>query len=70
VGANALVTAGTRIPAGSLFLGSPGKVIRALSQEEQNDLATWAERYVVLSKAYRDGLPQIVLPPIPSVPTA
>ena len=28
IGANALVTSGTHIPEGSLFLGSPGKVVR------------------------------------------
>ncbi len=69
IGANALVTAGTRIPAGSLFLGSPGKVVRALSEQEQEKIAEWADRYVILSKAYREGLPKIVLPPLASIPT-
>ncbi|NBV85227.1 MAG: gamma carbonic anhydrase family protein [Verrucomicrobia bacterium] len=69
IGANALVTSGTHIPEGSLFLGSPGKVVRALSPEEQAGLASWAERYVVLAEAYRNGLPQIVLPPASKIPT-
>jgi carbonic anhydrase/acetyltransferase-like protein (isoleucine patch superfamily) len=68
VGANALVTAETRIPPGSLFLGSPGKVVRTLTLEEQRALVTWADRYVVLSKAYRDGIPKIYLPPAPKLP--
>lgn len=68
VGANALVTAETRIPPGSLFLGSPGKVVRTLTLEEQRALVTWADRYVVLSKAYRDGMPKIYLPPAPKLP--
>jgi carbonic anhydrase/acetyltransferase-like protein (isoleucine patch superfamily) len=51
VGANALVTQGTRIPAGSLVLGSPAKVIRTLSPEERGALRGWAEKYV-LNAAY------------------
>ena len=70
IGANALVTGGTKIPPGSLFLGSPGKVIRQLTLEEQAGLACWADRYVILSEAYRTGLPKIVLPPLPQLPTA
>lgn len=70
IGANALVTAGTQIPEGSLFLGSPGKVVRTLTQEEQEALASWAERYVVLSRAYREGRARVVLPPFPPEPSA
>jgi carbonic anhydrase/acetyltransferase-like protein (isoleucine patch superfamily) len=65
IGANALVTAGTRVPEGSLFLGSPGKVVRPLTEAEQADLPGWAERYVVLSEAYRMGVPQLLAPPLP-----
>ena len=68
VGANALVTAGTQIPPGSLFLGSPGKVVRMLTLEEQRALVIWADRYVALSKAYRDGVPKIYLPMPPPLP--
>lgn len=46
VGANALVTQGTRIPPGSLVLGSPAKVARALTTEERASLKAWAEKYV------------------------
>ena len=35
IGATALVTGGTKIPAGSLVLGSPAKVVRALSDKER-----------------------------------
>lgn len=55
IGANALVTAGTKVPPGSLFLGSPGRVIRALTDQEQDRLPTWAERYIALAKAYASG---------------
>ena len=46
IGANALVTPGSRIPAGSMVLGSPAKVVRALSAEERAGLKHWADKYV------------------------
>ncbi|MBM3839568.1 MAG: gamma carbonic anhydrase family protein [Verrucomicrobia bacterium] len=46
VGANALVTQGTQVPAGSLVLGSPAKVVRALGEKERASLRTWAEHYI------------------------
>jgi carbonic anhydrase/acetyltransferase-like protein (isoleucine patch superfamily) len=69
VGANALVTAGTRVPEGSLFLGSPGKVVRTLSPEEQAALASWADRYVVLTESYLAGTPSILAPQLPLIPS-
>jgi len=54
IGAGALVTGGKKIPAGSLVLGSPAKVIRALSLEEQAGIRVWADRYVQLARAYRE----------------
>jgi carbonic anhydrase/acetyltransferase-like protein (isoleucine patch superfamily) len=46
IGAGALVTPGTRIPEGSLVLGAPAKVVRALTAEERGALKGWAEKYV------------------------
>src|SRR5262245_10163104 len=46
IGARALVTQKTQIPAGSLVMGSPAKVIRALSEEERAGLRIWADKYV------------------------
>jgi carbonic anhydrase/acetyltransferase-like protein (isoleucine patch superfamily) len=54
IGANALVTLGTKIPPGSLVLGSPAKVRRALTLDEQNDIARWALSYVETSKHFRE----------------
>src|SRR5881398_484284 len=54
IGANALVTLGTKIPPGSLVLGSPAKVRRALTPEEQKDIARWAWSYVETSKHFRE----------------
>ncbi|MCE9608718.1 MAG: gamma carbonic anhydrase family protein [Chthoniobacter sp.] len=53
IGAGALVTGGTKIPPGSLVLGSPGKIVRTLSLDEQAGIKVWAEKYVALSRAYR-----------------
>ena len=47
IGANALVTGGTKIPPGSMVVGSPAKVKRALSDEERSSLREWAQKYVV-----------------------
>ena len=46
IGARALVTQGTKIPAGSMVLGSPAKVVRALTAKERAGLKHWAEKYV------------------------
>ncbi len=54
IGANALVTLGTKIPPGSLVLGSPAKIRRALSLDEQNDIARWAWSYVETAKYFRE----------------
>ena len=47
VGAKALVKQGMQVPPGSLLLGAPAKVVRALSPEERAGLKHWAEKYVV-----------------------
>ena len=52
IGAGALVTQGKNIPPGSMVLGSPAKVVRELSAEEQAGLRGWAERYVRLIPHY------------------
>ena len=52
IGAGALVTGGTIIPPGSLVLGSPGKVVRTLSLDEQAKVKCWAEKYVKGSRKY------------------
>jgi len=52
IGAHALVTPGTRIPPGSMVLGAPGKVVRALSESERAGLKYWAEKYVVNGAYY------------------
>jgi len=46
IGAGALVTMGTQIPPGSMVMGSPAKVVRALEPEERAQLKNWAQKYV------------------------
>ena len=53
IGANTLVTREAAIPAGSLVLGSPGKVVRQLGMEEQAHIKTWALKYVENAKDFR-----------------
>ena len=55
IGAGALVTGGKKIPPGSLVLGSPAKVVRTLSLDEQAGIKIWAEKYVALSRVYLDA---------------
>ena len=52
VGAGAIVTGGKVFPPGSLILGTPAKVVRTLTLEEQSGIRTWADRYVTLSREY------------------
>ncbi len=54
IGANALVTLGTKIPPGSLVLGSPAKIRRQLTLDEQQDIARWAGSYVETAKHFRE----------------
>src|SRR6266567_744960 len=54
IGANALVTMGTKIPPGSLVLGSPAKVRKQLTPEEEKDIAGVGGRHVGTGKQYRE----------------
>ena len=52
VAAGSLVTEGTSIPPRSLVMGSPGKVRRALSDEEVASIREYASNYVRYKKDY------------------
>jgi gamma-carbonic anhydrase len=52
VGARALVTPRTKIPPGSLVLGSPAQVVRPLTKAERRTLKGFAEKYVRIASAY------------------
>ena len=54
IGANALIAEGKEIPDGSLVIGSPGKVVRKLSDEEIRTIHSASDHYVQKFKRYRD----------------
>ena len=56
IGANTLITEGNIIPNNSLVLGSPGKVVRTLTEPEITAMHTNAARYVELMGRYSNDL--------------
>lgn len=51
VGAGTLITQKTVVPENSLVLGSPGKVVRCLTEEERSGIEESARSYVELAKS-------------------
>ena len=58
IGANSLIPEGKVIPDRSLVMGSPGKVVRQLSDEEVARLLLAAQGYVEKARRYRATLKQ------------
>jgi len=56
IGANSLVTEGKEIPDGSLVMGSPAKVIKSLTEEQQQGLVKSAETYVANFKRFKQEM--------------
>ncbi|MEO1280239.1 MAG: gamma carbonic anhydrase family protein [Pseudomonadota bacterium] len=52
IGANTLIPEGKIIPARSMVLGSPGRVVRELTDEEVSNVAATAGRYVANWKRF------------------
>ena len=52
IGANSLITEGKQIPEQSLVMGSPGKVVRQVTDDEIKAIHENAKRYVQNSKRY------------------
>jgi len=52
VGANSLVPAGFSCPPGSLVVGTPARIARALTPDEQGKLRGWAVKYLEVAKAH------------------
>jgi len=59
VGAGALVTEGKEFPDGSMTLGSPAKVVRELSTDQQNALRMSAMHYIENARRFKNGLKKI-----------
>ena len=56
IGANSLIPEGRVIPDGSLVMGSPGKVVRTLTEQEIAHLRLSAARYVENFKRFKRDL--------------
>ncbi|MFT5482338.1 MAG: carbonic anhydrase/acetyltransferase-like protein (isoleucine patch superfamily) [Halieaceae bacterium] len=56
IGANALIPEGMEIPDGSLVMGSPGRIKRELSSEQQRMLEQQAEHYVANGRRFSRDL--------------
>jgi carbonic anhydrase/acetyltransferase-like protein (isoleucine patch superfamily) len=59
IGANTLIPEGKVIPDRSLVVGSPGRILRTLTDEEVAGLYSVAAHYVKTGQRYRDTLTQI-----------
>jgi carbonic anhydrase/acetyltransferase-like protein (isoleucine patch superfamily) len=59
IGANTLIPEGKEIPEGVLVVGSPGRIVRSLSTDEQARLRRIAEGYVERAALYRKALKPI-----------
>ena len=56
VGAGALITEGKSFPAGSLIVGSPGRVVRQLTDDEKRALRMSAAHYAEKAARYAEAL--------------
>ena len=60
IGAGSVCTEGMQVPAGSLVLGIPAKVVRQLDVAQQKQIIDNAARYVALSRTHLAGnIPRI-----------
>jgi len=59
IGAGALIAEGKEIPDGSLVVGSPGKVVRTLSESDRDNLLRIVRNYSERAGLYRAGLRRI-----------
>lgn len=59
IGANALIPEGKEIPDGSLVVGSPGKVVRQLTEQQMRMLEASAAHYAENGRRYRKNLREL-----------
>ncbi|MBO7190608.1 MAG: gamma carbonic anhydrase family protein [Elusimicrobiaceae bacterium] len=59
IGAGAVVAAGKNIPAGSLVMGVPAKVVRQLEEDEVNAIMKNAHDYTESIRLYKDHCEEI-----------
>jgi len=56
IGAHALIPEGKEIPDGSLVMGSPGKIVREVTDEQAARMLAGTQNYIERAKTYRDRL--------------
>ena len=56
VGAGAIVLPGQTVPAGQLVVGTPARVVRPLTEDEQNEIREISRRYLAVKKSYQEEL--------------
>jgi carbonic anhydrase/acetyltransferase-like protein (isoleucine patch superfamily) len=66
IGAQALVTKGSKLPPGSLVIGAPAKVLRPLTVAEKASISSLAGKYVSVAAYHRDRLNQQKAKAIPN----
>ena len=59
VGAGSLVTEGKEFPDGSMIMGSPAKVVRALTPEQIQGLRLSAQHYIENARRFKAGLKRL-----------
>lgn len=57
VGAGALLTPGKKFPAGSVVMGSPGRVVRQVTDAEREQFRASAQHYVDLARQHARSAP-------------
>jgi carbonic anhydrase/acetyltransferase-like protein (isoleucine patch superfamily) len=62
IGAHTLITEGKSIPPGSVVMGSPGKVVRTVSEEEIEGFRTSALHYAENARRFRTQLSEADFP--------
>ena len=56
IGANALITEGKEIPDNSLVMGSPGKVVKTMTDDQAKAVKFSAIHYVENARRFRDSM--------------
>lgn len=52
IAAGSVVTPRSKIPSGSMVMGTPAKVVRQLGPDERAGLRAWAEKYIHVARAH------------------
>lgn len=59
VGAGAVVTPGTRVAARTLFVGTPARAVRALTQEEVDRYRATTRSYIEIARGHAEASPEL-----------